>query len=139
MKNEKHYWVTPPEMLVALDAEFHFDFDPCPHPRPDGFDGLVVPWGKRNWVNPPFTGPNWADWTRKASAERENGKISVFIVPVMQSRAIRRFELLGAEMRYGGSPRWLPLEDASPNPAKAEDLCPCVLAILRPVREHEPK
>jgi hypothetical protein len=41
----RHYWVTPPEMYAALDEEFHFDFDPCPHPRPDGFDGLAVDWG----------------------------------------------------------------------------------------------
>jgi phage N-6-adenine-methyltransferase len=30
------YWLTPPDIYAALDAEFHFDFDACPHPRPRG-------------------------------------------------------------------------------------------------------
>ena len=54
--DNRHYWVTPPDLMKQLTDEFHFDFDPCPHPRPEGFDGLVVEWGKSNWVNPPFTG-----------------------------------------------------------------------------------
>ncbi len=41
----KHYWLTPPELYAELDAEFGFDFDPCPHPMPDGFDGLTCEWG----------------------------------------------------------------------------------------------
>jgi hypothetical protein len=50
----KHYWLTPPDMYAALDAEFHFDFDPCPYPLSEGFDGLTCEWGKSNYVNPPF-------------------------------------------------------------------------------------
>jgi hypothetical protein len=45
----KHYWLTPP----ALYAKFHFDCDPCPFPC-NGFDGLTQPWGRSNYVNPPF-------------------------------------------------------------------------------------
>ena len=47
----KRYWATPPDMMDKLHAEFCFDFDPCPHPRPEGFDGLAVPWGNTIWYN----------------------------------------------------------------------------------------
>ena len=52
--NGKHYWLTPPELMADLDNEFHFTFDPCPFPLPEGFDGLTCEWGQSNYVNPPF-------------------------------------------------------------------------------------
>ena len=80
----KHYWLTPwdaPE-FVALKEEFGpFDFDPCPFPLPDGFDGLTCEWGQNNYVNPPFgsimhqgkkKGPT--AWVRKSIEEWKKGK-----------------------------------------------------------------
>lgn len=135
---KKKYWITPPEMMAKLDAEFHFDFDPCPHPRPAGFDGTLVSWGKMNWVNPPFTGGVMA-WVKKALYEQSWGKSSVMILPMYQIRAIAKMAEHGADIRYVGTPAFLDLEDDQPNPAKPGDRQPCVLLILYGSRVHGPK
>ena len=49
MKKQPHFsslrmdWKTPKAVYQVLDAEFGFDFDPCP-PKPT-FDGLAINWG----------------------------------------------------------------------------------------------
>ena len=130
---KKRYWKTPPDLMVSLHGEYNFDFDPCPHPRPEGFDGLEVSWGRRNWVNPPFTG-GVMKWVRKAIVEREQGNMSVIILPIYQVRAISVLDDEGAELRYAGKPQWLALEDDEPNPVKLQDRQPCLYAILRPAQ-----
>ena len=70
------YWLTPPDLMAALQYEFDFDFDACPYPRPAGFDGLKEPWGKRTWCNPPFAGTA-AAWAHKAVREAGLGKLVV--------------------------------------------------------------
>ena len=105
-KDGKHYWLTPPEVYQKLDDEFHFNFDPCPYPKPDEFDGLIVEWGSSNYVNPPFNGPT--KWVNKALSEYEKGKKVVLVFPI--DKWIHRMIRAGAEIRNLGDIRWLSTE-----------------------------
>jgi hypothetical protein len=118
----KHYWITPPELYAELDAEFHFDFDPCPFPLPDGFDGLTCEWGRSSYVNPPFgsiihqgkkKGPT--AWVRKAIIECRKGKRVVLVYPVDKWVLMLLSEILGdhAQVRNLGDVKWLATEDGS--------------------------
>ena len=51
--NHSDHWKTPPEFYNKLDAEFHFNFDPCPLYAE--FDGLNIEWQSSNYVNPPYS------------------------------------------------------------------------------------
>lgn len=115
----KHYWLTPPDLYRSLDAEFSFDFDPCPYPKPDGFDGLTCEWGASSYVNPPFgsiihqgrkKGPT--AWARKAIAEAEKGKSVVLVYSI--DKWILMLLGAGAEVRNLGDVKWLATEDGTP-------------------------
>ncbi len=119
-EDEKHYWLTPPELYAELDAEFGFDFDPCPYPLPDGFDGLTCEWGQSNYVNPPFgsimhqgrkKGPTF--WVRKAIEEHRKGKTIVFVFPIDKWVLMFVREIFGAkaDIRNLGDVKWLATED----------------------------
>jgi len=110
-KDGKHYWLTPKDLYTKLDQEFHFDFDPCPYPRPKNFDGLKIPWGSSSYVNPPFEG-GVTKWVRKAIAEYEKDKKVVFVFPV--DKWVHYFMLAGAEFRSLGDVRWLSTEENKP-------------------------
>ena len=70
-------WQTPPELYKKLDNEFNFDFDPCP--LNSDFDGLECMWGKRCFVNPPYS--KVRDFLVKAWKEIAlgNTKLAVFL------------------------------------------------------------
>lgn len=71
-------WKTPKAVYQTLDAEFRFDFDPCPT-NPE-FDGLSVEWGSCNFVNPPY-GREIPKWVKKGFEEWKKGKTVVFLIP----------------------------------------------------------
>jgi len=100
------YWLTPPDLMAKLQAEFNFDFDACPYPRPAGFDGLKEPWGKRTWVNPPIrAGESLTSWAKKAIAENRRGGLIALVAPMPRYW----FQLLleaGAEVRSLGVIKW---------------------------------
>ena len=119
----RHYWLTPLDLYRELDVQYHFDFDPCPHPRPEGFDGLAVEWGMSNYVNPPFKGPT--AWVRKALAEHAKGKRVVFVFPI--DKWIHMLLEAGATVRNLRDVRWCAIEDGKPGKGTGRHIAAFVL------------
>ena len=66
-------WGTPPELRDSVARHLCVKisgWDPCPYPRPVGYDGLLVNWsdhvsdGEWVFVNPPFS--DLFNWSKKA-------------------------------------------------------------------------
>jgi len=133
-KDGKHYWLTPPDLFKELDSEFHFNYDPCPHPKPESFNGLSAEWGTSNYVNPPF-GVTLYDgkkkgataWIRKAIEENKKGKQVVFVYPI--DKWILMMIEAGAEIRNLRDVRWCSTEDGKPGKGTGRHIA-CF--ILRP-------
>src|SRR5216683_2066205 len=99
---DKHYWLTPPDLMAELQLEFDFDFDPCPYPRPKGFDGLKEEWGRSSYVNPIFGNGNGPTaWAHKAIAEYKKGKTVVMVWPL--DRWVLELLEAGAKIRNLGN------------------------------------
>lgn len=71
-------WKTPKAVYQVLNAEFNFDFDPCPPQHT--FDGLSIDWKQSNFVNPPY-GRELSRWIAKGFTEAQKGKTVVFLIP----------------------------------------------------------
>lgn len=75
-------WATPKEFYDVLDAEFHFDHDPCPLRGRGGLDG---DWGKRNYINPPYSRKLKEAFVKKAIEQANKGRLCVMLLPVSTS------------------------------------------------------
>ena len=77
-KSKNSEWATPAWLYERLNAEFHFDFDPCPlGSTEDGLATLFNPWaGKRVFCNAPY-GPQISKWLRRA----EDADLAVYLIP----------------------------------------------------------
>lgn len=93
------HWGTPEWLYNELDAEFGFDFDPCPlHAQ---FDGLAIEWGQSNYVNPPYNRVDKPKFIRKAYEESLKGKTCVMLIPAAVSTAdFHDIILPNAEVRF---------------------------------------
>lgn len=139
----KHYWLTPLSLYTALNAEFGpFDFDPCPWPLPEGFDGLTCEWGQRNYVNPPFgsimhngrkKGPT--AWMRKAIEQQRKGRLSVVVYPVDKWVLMMLAATEVANVRNLGDVRWCAIEDGTPGNGTGRHIA---AFILRPSQPRRP-
>lgn len=111
-------WATPQELYNALDAEFHFELDPCAteenHKAPLFYtkaqDGLAQDWGQlRTFINPPY-GRAIGRWVRRAREHAEGGGLAVALLPcrtdtqwwgdVMKATEIR---FIKGRVRFGGA------------------------------------
>ena len=79
------HWATPKAFYEALDAEFHFTFDPCPL---NGTDGLEGEWGERNFINPPYSWKLKEAFVKKAIDQAKKGRLCVMLLPVSTSTAL---------------------------------------------------
>jgi len=133
----RHYWLTPPELMSALQKEFGFDFDPCPFPRPEGFDGLEIDWGQSNYVNPPFRGHTRlrgpTTWARKCIEENKKGKLVVFVFPI--DKKIHLLLEAGAKVRNLGDVKWCATEDGQPGQGTGRHIAAFILE--PPNKENE--
>jgi hypothetical protein len=133
-----HYWLTPDDLLADIEAEFEIDFDPCPYPKPDDFDGLTAEWGSSNYVNPPFgayvdtdgkkKGPT--AWARKAIEEFRKGKRVVFVYPI--DKWVLMLLAEGAKVRNLRDVKWLSTETHDPGTGTGRHVA---MFILDPSKE----
>lgn len=100
---------TPQSLYELLNAEFHFDCDPCPlDGTVDGLATLFYSWaGKRVWCNPPY-GCKIGDWLERGM----EADLAVFLLPartdtrwfhdiaVPKAQEIR---FLRGRVRFGGA------------------------------------
>lgn len=110
---------TPKWLYESLNAEFHFNYDPCPI-SDNAVDGLLTEWGSRTFCNPPY-GRNIDKWIMKGYQEsRENDKLVVFLIAsrtdtrwwheyVMKADEIR---FLKGRLRFNGSKSNAPFPSA---------------------------
>ena len=118
----KHYWLTPKELFKKLTKRFNFNFDPCPYPKPEEFDGLTCEWGTSSYVNPPFgsiihQGPKdkkpkkkgATAWVRKAIEEHKKGKSVVLVYPI--DKWVLMMVEAGARIENLGDVKWEATED----------------------------
>lgn len=84
-------WATPKELYDKLNEEFNFDFDPCPLNTgkiSEDKDGLKIEWGKRNYVNPPYSRKLKEAFVKRAIEMSKKGKLCVMLLPVSTSTAL---------------------------------------------------
>lgn len=81
-------WATPKLLLDKLDDEFNFDFDPCPliteEITPEK-DGLLIEWGERNFINPPYSRKLKESFVNMAVEYKKKGRLCVMLLPVSTS------------------------------------------------------
>lgn len=120
------FWLTPPELELEVSKLLGTTewFDPCPFPRPKGWDALSQSWSMPWYLNPPFLkadGGGPMPFIRKAIIEGGPGA-GVFSVPM----GVHKLLEARAELHPVGRVKWLEVESRMPMPNPSY----CVVAVL---------
>lgn len=93
-------WATPKELYDKLNAEFNFEYDPCP--LFSHFDGLAFDWEKSNFIKPPYSRKLKEAFVLKAIEESKKGKLCVMLLPVSTSTKLFHQHILpnAKEIRF---------------------------------------
>lgn len=73
-------WETPEYIYNPLNEKYNFDFDPCPLNSgeiKDENNGLLIEWGKRNFINPPYSRKLKEAFVNKAVEVSNSGALCV--------------------------------------------------------------
>lgn len=83
-------WITPANIYDPLNAEFNFDFDPCPYNVGTiEKDGLTIAWGKSNFINHPYSRKLKEAFVKRAISEANTfGSRCVMLLPVSTSTSL---------------------------------------------------
>lgn len=88
-------WATP--KYIYLQAMSKGMFDPCP--LGSKTDGLVIDWGKTNFVNPPYS--QLKKLVQKSIEEHKKGKGVVLLIPSRtDNKAFRALFEYGSEITF---------------------------------------
>lgn len=123
--SEYSSWMTPQKLFDELDAEFHFNLDPCASHNNaccDKYftiedDGLVQRWwGYRVYCNPPY-GDGIGAWVRKCA--KGGAEIAVALLPARTDTAwFHDFIYNKAEIRFlRGRIKFVGADDSAPFPS----------------------
>jgi hypothetical protein len=120
-------------LMEDLQREFEFDYDPCPYPLPDGYNGLKAEWGNSNYVNPPFgvvldengKKRGATAWARKCIEEFKKGKRVVMVYPI--DKWVLMLLDAGAKVRNLKDVKWCSIEDGSAGPGTGRHIACFIL------------
>lgn len=99
-KSKSDKWQTPSSVYDPLNAEFGFNYDPCPITWKEGdVDGLTTEWGSSTFCNPPYS--KVAKWIKKAHDEWRKGKTVVMLInAITDTVAFHEYIYGKAEIRF---------------------------------------
>lgn len=130
-KSKSDKWQTPASVYDPLNAEFGFNYDPCPITWSVGdADGLATEWGTSTFCNPPYS--DVAKWIKKAHDEwRKGGKTVVMLInAITDTKAFHEYIYGNAELRFiKGRISFI---DPSNPTKKQPNVKPSMLVVFRP-------